>query len=81
MSEMPKTENLLSLASVKPKDPRLLTLYPGGLGFRGFPQSDAHLGGIENVPHSPVFAHPEYQSSGRTWVLSHCPTPLSPWHG
>jgi hypothetical protein len=46
---MYKTENLLSLASMNPRDPGLLPLYPLGLGFRGFPQPDAHLGHVESM--------------------------------
>jgi hypothetical protein len=36
---MPKTENLLSLASMRPRDLRLPLVYPPRIGVRGFPNA------------------------------------------
>ena len=44
MSGMSKTENLLSLASVRPRDLGLPLVHPPSGGVRDFPQTDTHLG-------------------------------------
>ena len=43
-SGVPKTENLLSLASVRPRDLRLPLVHPPQAGVRGFSQPDTHPG-------------------------------------
>ena len=48
------------LASVRPRDSRLLPLHPCGLGFHGFPQPDTHPGTWRM---SGSLLHPPVQSS------------------
>ena len=52
-SGMSMTEDLLSVASVRPRDHKLLPLYPCRLEIHGFPQPDTHLGLIESAVHLP----------------------------
>ena len=73
-SGMSETENLLSLAPIRPRGPRLLPLYPCRLGFRGFPQPDAYPGCMDREHQSSKSACPEHRSPGRMQVIS--PTPL-----
>ena len=51
------------------------------LGLPGFPQPDAHWGGVESTRQSPASTCPEPWSSDGTQVLSHpfyFPTPSAP---
>lgn len=48
-SGMSKTENLLSLASVRPRDFRLPSVHPIRAGVHGFTQPDTHPGHMESV--------------------------------
>ena len=52
-SGMSMTEDLLSVASVRPRDHKLLPLYPCGLEIHSFPQPDTQLGLIESAVHLP----------------------------
>lgn len=76
-TEQSEIENLWSLASLRPRDPRLLPLYP----FY-FPQQDTHPRSVEST-HSSLpcpLAQTEHRSSGGTQVLSHplyFPTPAA----
>ena len=47
------TEDLWSVASVRPRNHKLLPLYPCGLKIHSFPQPDAHLSLMEIAVHLP----------------------------
>jgi hypothetical protein len=69
VSGMPETENLLSLASMRPRDLVLPLVHPCGL-VRSFPQPDTHPGPCGKQAASCPQRLPA-QSTGRMWVFSH----------
>lgn len=54
---MCETENLSSLASMRPRDPGLLPRYPFKLGFHDFSQPDIHMAGCRSSLPPPLFPH------------------------
>jgi hypothetical protein len=53
VSGMPKTENLLTLASMRPRDLRLPLAHPLQPGVCSFPQPDTHQGLCICLPRAP----------------------------
>ena len=70
--EIPKTENLLSLASVRPRDLRLPLVHPPVGWVVWFPTARLSPRASWKACGSPPSStRPEHQNSGRTGVLSH----------
>ena len=76
VSGMPETENLLSLASVRPRDLRLFPPHPPGTGVRGFPQPDTHQGPHEECSVVPSVCPP--RAPELWWDTGSLPLPSFP---
>jgi hypothetical protein len=82
-SGMSKTESLLSLASVKPRDLWLAPVYPPWTGSMASHSQTPTRGLVKSEWQPSESAGPEYWNSGKNWVLSHplyslstcCPSP------
>ena len=76
VSGMPKTENLLSLASMRPRDLRLPLVHPPAGWVHSFPQPDTHPG--PHGKHAAVLPSLPAQSSGTLVGRKFSPTPFIP---
>ena len=75
-SGMPESENLLSLASVRPRDlglPLVHHLQPGSLASHN---QTPTWGSVENILQSSAFSRPEYRNSGGVSSF-YCPMPTA----
>ena len=71
VSGMPETENLLSLASMRPRDLDLPLVHPLWAGSIASHSQTPTQGRMESVQQSSASACPEHRNSGGMWVFSY----------
>ena len=70
---MSMTDDLWSVASVRPRNHKLLPLYPCGLEIHSFPQPDTHLGLMEIAVHLPRALELWWDVGSPLIPRTHCP--------